>query len=215
MWPESPPVDSHSTVRYLFPEMKTLSPIKQARAVGVVLSMLVLLYAGCDKGLAPLAVTPIDPNAPTGFGGTIRFTNWPPLDSVDIAIQELRLAAFKEAPVDTTGLFIEFIRGNVIIYPPVGTTAWSKRDSTGHLRDSIHYDIYFTTGLDSLPKSYSYIAMAWRYGPNSFADWRPAGLYTTQPGTFIPGAITIRKNVFISNVDINCDFRNPPPKPWR
>lgn len=194
--------------------------MRRARAAGVVLSMLILLYSGCDKGLAPLAVTPIDPNAPTGFGGIIRFANWPPLDSVDIVIQELRLAAFKQAPVDTTGLFAELIRGNIIIYPPIGTTGWSKRErdpmdtTRQRLRDSIHYAIYFTTGLDSLPRSYAYIAMAWRNGPSSFTDWRPAGLYTTQPGTFIPGAITIRKGVFISNVDINCDFRNPPPKPW-
>ena len=189
--------------------------MKRVRAAGVVLSMLVLLYSGCDKGLAPLAVTPIDPNAPTGFGGTIRFLRWPRADSIDIAILELRLAAFKDPPIDTTGLFIEFIRGNVIIHPPIGSTNYGTHDSTGRLRDSIKYAIYFTTGLDSLPKTYSYIAMAWRYGPNSFADWRPAGLYTTHPNTFIPGAITIRKNVFIQNVDINCDFRNPPPKPWR
>lgn len=182
----------------------------------IVLATFLLFYFGCDKGLAPLPpVPPIDPNAPTGFGGIIRFSNWPPLDSVDLIVQELRIAAFKEPPVDTTGLFFELVRGNIIIYPPIGTTAYAKRDSTGRLRDSIHYSILFTTGLDSLPRSYSYIAMAWRYGTNFFTDWRPAGLYTTQPGTFNPGSITVKKNVFISNVDLNCDFRNPPPTPWR
>lgn len=205
---------------FLIPQFATffhdedMFPMRQMYTAGIVLSMFVLLYSGCDKGLAPLNIPAIDPNAPTGFGGVVFFRNWPPIDSVDILIQELRLVAFKNPPTNADTLLLEYLRGNVIIYPPVGTTAYSKRDSSGHLRDSIHYAIYFRPGVDSLPATYAYIAMGWRYGPNSSADWQPAGLYTAQPGTFIPGAITIRKNVFTSNVDINCDFRNPPPKPW-
>jgi hypothetical protein len=178
-----------------------------------VLLLFVSFYSGCDKGLMPPPA--LDPNAPTGFGGIIYFTNWPPLDSVDLVVQELRIAAFKRPPIDTTLLIVEYALGNVIIYPAVGATGYSKRDSSGHLRDSIHYAIYFNPGVDVVPATFSYIAMAWRYGPNSLTDWRPAGLYTTQPGTFNPGAITIRKNVFIPNVNIHCDFRNPPPIPWQ
>lgn len=190
--------------------------MNRKRLFFTLLIVLLLAYSGCDKGLVPPPpVPPIDPNAPTGFGGIIRFRNWPPLDSVDLVVQELRIAAFKDAPVDTSGLFFELVRGNIIIYPPIGSTAYAKRDSAGRLRDSIHYAIFFTPERDSLPRSFSYIAMAWRYGTNFFTDWRPAGLYTTQPGTFIPGRITVRKNVFIPNVDINCDFRNPPPRPWQ
>lgn len=190
--------------------------MNRIRVATTLCAVLLICYSGCDKGLAPPPpIPPLDPNAPTGFGGIIRFRNWPPPDSVDLVIQELRIAAFKSPPVDTTGLLVEFLLGNVVIYPPVGTTAYSKRDSAGNLRDTIHYSIFFTPGVDSLPASYSYIAMAWRYSSNIFADWRPAGLYTTQPGTFNPGSITVRKNVFIPNVDINCDFRNPPPRPWQ
>ncbi len=181
-------------------------PMNRIRSVVTLFTLLVLGYSGCDKGLEP---------EPSGFSGVIRFRNWPPLDSVDIVVQELRLVAFKNPPIDTTGLLIEFLKGNVVIYPPVGTTAFSKRDSIGHLRDSIHYTILFTLPVDEPPITYSYIAMAWRYGSNPFADWRPAGLYTTQPNTFNPGSITISKHVFIPNVDIDCDFHNPPPRPWR
>lgn len=188
--------------------------MKRKHIAAVILSAFLLHSPGCDKGIAPLNIPPIDPNAPTGFGGIIYFMNWP-TDSVDIKVQELRIAAFKEAPVDTTGLFFEFLRGNVIIYPPVGTPAYSKRDSTGRLRDSIHYEIFLRPGVDSLPATYTYIAMAWRDGPNVFADWRPAGLYTTQPGTFNPGSITVTRGRFIQNIDIHCDFRNPPPRPWQ
>lgn len=180
----------------------------------LLLSLIIVAYAGCDQGLAPLNIPPPDPNAPTGFGGVIYFRNWPPRDSVDIVVQELRLAAFKRAPRDTTGIFYEYLIGNVLIYPPVGTTAFAKRDSLGNLRDSIHYAIYFRPGVDSLPATYTYIALAWRDGPNVLADWRPAGLYTTQPGTFNPGRITVKKNIFLRNIDIHCDFRNPPPRPW-
>jgi hypothetical protein len=180
--------------------------MNRTRAAVTVLALLLLTYSGCDKGLTP---------DPSGFSGVIRFKNWPPLDSVDVLVQELRLVAFKSPPIDTTGLLLEFLKGNVVIYPPVGTPAFTKRDSTGRLRDSIHYTILFSLPVDAPPITYSYIAMAWRYGSNPFTDWRPAGLYTQQPNTFVPASITISKHVFIPHVDIECDFRNPPPRPWR
>ncbi len=194
--------------------------MKHSLFVLLLLSAILAMYSGCDQGLAPLPPPPpIDPNAPTGFGGTIYFRNWPHIDSVDNVVWELRLAIFKQIPVDTSGLFNELLRGNVLIYPQIGQTAFSKRDprdSTGRtLRDTIQYEIYFTTDLDSLPKSYNYAAMAWRFSPNLFVDWKPAGLYATQPYGFTPKTITVRKNIFLRNIDIYCDFRNPPPKPWR
>lgn len=179
-----------------------------------VLTFVLFCFSGCDKGLVPVPPVPIDPNAPTGFGGIIRFNNWPRSDSVDQVVQELRVVAFKTPPRDTTGLIFEFLRGNVIVYPAVGSTAFSKRDTSGRLRDTLHYAIVFEPGADSLLATYQYVAMAWRYGANFFADWRPAGVYTTQPGTFNPGSITVRKNIYLGNIDINCDFRNPPPRPW-
>jgi hypothetical protein len=189
-----------------------------ARSAVLFVIAAILISSGCDKGLSPVPppTEVLDTNAVTGFGGIVYFRNWPRLDSVDLLVQEIRIAAFKNLPVDTSSLFIEFLRGNVIIYPPVGTTAYSKRDSTGRLRDSIHYSIVFSRQqIDSLPTNYAYIALAWRYGPNVFADWRPAGVYTTQPGTFIPGSIRVQKYKFLKNVDIHCDFQYPPPRPWR
>ena len=186
------------------------SPLNTVRFVLFFLSALALFFSGCDKGIAP---------DPTGFSGVIRFRNWPRRDTVDFAVQELRLVAFKKPPIDTTGLLIEFLKGNVVIYPPVGTPAFSKyyraSDSTLQLVDSIKYTVLLNMSVDDPPANYEYIAMAWRYGPNPFADWRPAGLYTTQPGTFNPGSITISKHDFLTNVNVNCDFQNPPPKPWR
>jgi hypothetical protein len=198
---------------------KLFSPANLALYAMFSVALLVFISGGCDKGLTPPPPPPAAPpelrDSITGFGGVISFRNWPPLDSVDQQVQELRLVAFKNPPIDTSGLIIEFLRGNVLVFPRIGTTAYSKRDSSGRLRDTIRYSIEFTPGVDSLPFTYSYIAIAWRYGTNFFADWRPAGLYTTQPGTFIPGAITVREYRYLRNIDVNCDFRNPPPIPWR
>ncbi len=168
----------------------------------LVLVTSVLLCAGCDKGLNP---------DPSGFSGTIHLINWPPPDSV----WELRLVAFKNPPTDSSNLFLEWTRGNVLVYPPIGTTAFKKTDSTGRFVDSIKYTVLIQ-GIDvDEPVRYSYVALAWRYSPNIFTDWRPAGLYAPQPYSFVPKPLVIAKHQFITGVDLYCDFRNPPPRPWQ
>ncbi len=167
-----------------------------------VLTLVFLSFQGCDKGLTP---------DPSGFTGVIRFTNWPPPDSV----QELRLVAFKSPPTDSSGLLVEFLKGNVVIYPPVGTPAFTKFKDNGDFIDSIKYTVI----LQNLPAGeatrYTYVALAWRYGPNVFADWAPAGVYSLQPSTHVPATLVVEKHNVVRDVNILCDFRNLPPKPWR
>lgn len=167
-----------------------------------VLTLVIISFPGCDKGLTP---------DPSGFTGVIRFTNWPPPDSV----QELRLVAFKLPPTDSSGLLIEFLKGNVVIYPPVGTPAFTKFKDNGEFVDSIRYTVI----LQNLPAGeatrYSYVALAWRYGPNVFADWAPAGVYSLQPASHVPATLVVEKHRIVRDVNIFCDFRNLPPKPWR
>ena len=168
----------------------------------VLLLSSLLLLAGCDKGLSP---------DPTGFSGVITFINWPPADS----ILELRLAAFKDPPTDTSGLFLEWVKGNVVIYPPVGTPAFRKFNESGQLVDSIRYTSVLQGVTTLEPVRYSYVALAWRYGKDPFKDWRPAGIYTLQPGSFTPALLTVFKHEFVAGIDIRCDFHNLPPRPWR
>jgi len=170
--------------------------------IPVLLYLFILVLYGCDKGLNP---------DPSGFSGVIRLTNWPPPDSV----WELRLVAFKNPPTDSSSLIIEWLRGNVLVYPPIGSPSFTKTDSTGRFVDSIRYNVLLQ-GIDvDEPVRYSYVALAWRYSPNVFTDWRPAGIYTHQQGSFIPRPLVIAKHQFVRGVDILCDFRNPPPRPWR
>lgn len=158
--------------------------------------------SGCDKGLNP---------DPSGFSGVIYFTNWPPPDSV----WELRLVAFKNPPTDSSILILEWAKGNVLVHPPIGSPAFKKTDSTGRFVDSIHYTVILHGLSVDEPARFSYVALAWRYSGTDFFAWRPAGIYTLQRSSFIPSPITIPKHTFLRDVNIYCDFRNPPPKPWR
>jgi hypothetical protein len=167
----------------------------------LLLSVLLLYYSGCDKGLT------IDP---TGFSGTVRLKNFPSPDS----LYELRIVAFKTFPSDSVGLLLDLIKGNVYVYPPIGTPGLQKFDSLGRNIDHYNYTLLLQ-GSVAENTSLTYIAMAWRYSPNFFSDWRPAGIYTLQPGTFNASTVNIPKHTFITNINFECDFRNLPPKPWR
>ena len=157
----------------------------------------ILLCSGCDTGMSPL-------NEPAGFRGVIRFKNWPPPDSV----LELRLVAFKAFPTDSSSILSALLLGYAVVYPPVGTQGFP------FFQDSIAYS-FTTKGTTLQVDNYAYVALAWRYGTNFFADWRPAGVYTTRPGTFDPALVRVLLHKIARNIDIDVDFRNLPPKPWQ
>ena len=167
------------------------------RIFALVFLTCVLLLDGCDTGLSPL-------NEPSAISGVIRFTNWPPPDSC----RQIRLAAFEVYPADSANILLALIAGQAVIFPATLTGTGLDR-----FVDSVSYE--WTTKATNLQvKKYDYFVVAWQYGPNIFTDWRPAGVYTTTPGSFVPAPVRVllHKNV---RVDVNVDFRNPPPKPWR
>ncbi|MDH3251837.1 MAG: hypothetical protein OEM41_03540 [Ignavibacteria bacterium] len=156
-----------------------------------------LLLPACDEGLGPL-------NEPSGFSGVIHFTNWPSPDSV----QELRLVAFTEFPSDSSGILLALLEGRAVVYPPVGASGFRK------FVDTLQY-AFTTQGTNLQVRPYNYVIIAQRYGSNFFADWQPAGVYTTQPNSFDPAPVRILLHRITPNIDIEVDFSNPPPKPWR
>jgi len=167
-------------------------------------AILVACCAGCDTGLGP-------PDAPSGFSGVIHFKHWPPADSV----QELRVIAFPEYPSDSASILLDILYGYAIVYPQIGQHNLLE-DTTQQVlfADSIHYS--FTTAGTTLKVGvYSYVALAWRYGSNVFADWRPAGVYTMGPGPFDPASVRVLLHKNVTGIDIVADFANPPPRPWR
>jgi hypothetical protein len=162
-----------------------------------VVSTYAFLLCGCDKGLAPL-------NEPSGFSGVIRFQNWPPQDSV----LDLRVVAFKQYPTDSSGILVELLAGRAVVYPAVTGPGFPR------FVDSVQYE-FTTDGSPLQITKYDYVVVAWRYGPNFFSDWRPAGVYTTQPNTFIHAPVRVLLHKILQDINIQCDFRNPPPRPWR
>lgn len=169
-----------------------------ARAVGLALFLALMAFSGgCDTGLAPL-------NEPAGFRGTIRFKNWPPADSV----QELRLIAFSQFPSDSASILTTLLSGRAVVYPPVGTTGFSK------FVDTIQY-AFTTQGTTLQVANYAYVVVAQRYGRNFFNDWRPAGVFTLKPGSFEPAPVRVLLHRVTPGIDIDVDFHNPPPRPWR
>jgi len=173
-----------------------------SRSLAAFPAVVLLLLSGCDRGLAPPAPEPWTEFS--GFSGTIHFKNWPPLDSV----QELRVVAFRHYPSDSSSIFQLLVSGEAVVYPAIGlksllqygadTTSYVMTDDSTSLKVGI----------------YEYVVVAQKYGANIFSDWKPAGLYTKTPGSFVPAPVEVILNRITPGYDIYVDFHNPPPKPW-
>jgi len=175
------------------------------RMVVLLVTAVLCLVFGCDKGLAPITEE-------TGFSGVITFKNWPPPDSV----LELRLVAFEQYPADSSGIISALLDMRAAIYPHITTGVAGALQVLGNkTADTVNYT--FTTEGTILKKdaTYNYVVLGWRYGANYFADWAPAGVYTETPGTFIPAPVTVRDRRMRKDVNITVDFHNLPPKPWK
>lgn len=152
---------------------------------------------GCDKGLGPL-------NEVSGFGGHIRFHNWPPPDSV----RDLRIVAFTDFPSDSGGILQQLIAGRAVVYPQVGNKGLPL------FKDEITFT-FTTEGTSLQPGIYRYVVLAQQYGPNILSDWKPAAVYTLDPATFQPALVRVLLHKITPDIDLEADFHNPPPKPWR
>jgi hypothetical protein len=167
------------------------------RFAGALAISFLTLWSGCDSGLAPL-------NEPAGFRGVIRFKNWPPPDSV----VELRLVAFETFPSDSASILPGLIAGQIVFYPPFGSSGFPT------FLDSLEY-AFTTKGTTLQVKKYDYVVIALRYGQNVLTDWKPVGVYTTTPNSFIPAPVRVLLHRITPDIDFQVDFHNTPPKPWR
>ena len=177
--------------------------MNRMRYAVTLLTVLVLFSTGCDTGLGP-------PADPSGFSGVIRFKHWPSADSV----RELRIVAFPSYPADSASILLDLAQRLVSVYPQIGQPNLLS-DTTQHVlfADSIRYS--FTSMGTTLDVGvYNYVAFAWRPTANLF-DWRPAGVYSTGPGQFDPAPVRVLLHKNVTGINIDVDFSNPPPKPWR
>jgi len=158
---------------------------------------LLAFVAGCNEELGPV-------DSPSGFGGTIRFRHWPVADS----LHDMRIVAFVSYPSDSAGILPALLAGQGAVYPAIGTKFPT-------MIDSLPYQFTTANGTNLQLGTYAYVIVAQQYGPNVLADWRPVGVYAVAPGSFAPAPVRVILHHVQGNIDMDVDFTNPPPKPWR
>jgi hypothetical protein len=163
------------------------------------LIVLLSLNSGCKGGILPTSAG--DSIEEEGFGGTITFKGtWP--DSVTqtyLVVFQKELKSLSDFNI----LNIKYISLEI----PFGSTTvnYSSLDSAylpeqGHLADGV----------------YEYVAVAQLTSPVisiNRKDWRVAGVYYANNDSSHPGILVIPPNTFVRNINIVCDFNNPPPQP--
>lgn len=161
----------------------------------IVITCSYIFITSCDSdhGIAPKPVL----NS-FGFGGNIVFYgSWP--DS----IKRMYLVALKD-----TGNFVVTNFRYVSLELPLGVPAlpFSSLDSAyvplvpdENPPSNYHYVVVVQQSTDSL---------SWRR-----KDWFVTGIYYENNDTTVPGTLTIPENTFVNNINIYCDFNNPPNQP--
>lgn len=150
-------------------------------------------FISCDKGLSPDLA-----EEKAGFGGSITFSgDWDP------DILQTHVVVFKD-PLLTVDDFNVFNLSFVSESIPNGSGSYN----------------YSTNDENAListiePGDISYIAVAQSLRDTitlNREDWIVVGLYYSDDNT-MPGTLTLTEGIFINDVNINCDFNNPPPQP--
>jgi hypothetical protein len=154
--------------------------------------VLILFITGCDKGIAPETETGV-----TGFSGTITFSGeWP--DSV----QRTHLVVFRNplnSAADFNILNLSYVSKGI----PYGSELFIHTSN-----DSAVVEI--SAGV------YSYIAVAQSKSPElslNRPDWYVIGVYYLPGDSSKPGSLNIPANTIVNNINIHCDYNNPPQQP--
>jgi hypothetical protein len=155
---------------------------------------IILIFISCGEGLSPNLA-----DEKVGFGGTINFSGeWSP------TINQTHVVVFKD-PLLSVSDFNVFNLKFVSESIPNGTTTYNyTTNDDGALISSID------------PGSVSYIAVAQSLKDTitlNRADWIVIGIYYELGDSLQPGIINIPESGFLENINIHCDFNNPPPQP--
>jgi len=159
------------------------------------ISFFILILNGCDGGIEPQQETQ------TGFGGKITFIGqWP--DSVT----RTHIVIFKD-PLNSAGDFSAFNLRFVSREIQFGSVEYNF--------SSLDSSIVPGTG-EFQPGEYAYVAVAQSAQQDvslNREDWFVVGLYYNTGDTSKPGILRIPEKTFVNNINIICDFSNPPPQP--
>ncbi len=156
------------------------------------LFLILLINGGCDKGIEPRPTDEIP-----GFSGRITFIGaWP--DS----IQRTHIVVFDsllEDLNDFTVFNLKFVSDSI----PNGVSYYD-------------FDSRRNPFLPIAAGSYAYVAVVQQKTLNlSFSrkDWTVVGIYYAYGDTTTPATLTIPEKTLVKNINIWCDFNNPPPQP--
>jgi hypothetical protein len=164
--------------------------------------LLTVILSSCTSGL-----NPADYAQKAVLGGTIHYVkgggaaNFPPKDS----LLDIRAVGFKEIPLDT----------NVIGIIGDGEAFFSTSllDSAYAVEKVYTFEVPQSKLMDSAVVL-KYIVIAQLYGANFTSDWRVIGVYSTTQN-FQPASIKVSAGEQRNDLDINVDFSNPPPQPFK
>ncbi|MBK8944397.1 MAG: hypothetical protein IPM32_03905 [Ignavibacteriae bacterium] len=152
------------------------------------------LLLSCDKGLSPE-----NADQKAGFGGTVTFIgNW------NSAAKQTYVVAFKDPLLSISDFSIfnlKFVSDSI----PFGSNNFNYSTNS---ENAVLSNIEFG--------DYSYVAVAQTIRDTLSLDrndWIVAGIYTSNDDSAQPGILNIPQGTFIENVNILCDFNNPPPQP--
>lgn len=168
------------------------------KAIGfAVIFLFTVILTSCDKGIEPKNY-----DEPTGFSGTVTFIgDWPQ------EIKRVFIVVFKDpllSSADFTILNLKFLSREI----PLGVSSYQF--------SSLDTSYIPTTPGPFLPGTYAYVAVAYQTTDElSLArkDWYVAGVFDGNLNTNQAAPMIIRENIFITYVNIICDFNNPPPQP--
>jgi hypothetical protein len=164
------------------------------RPLQVIFFISILIFISCDKGLSPDLA-----EVKAGFGGIVTFTGeWDP------KINQTHIVVFKDPllSIEDFNVFnLNFVSESI----PNGSSIYE----------------YSTNDENSLisiiePGVISYIAVAQSLKDTitlNREDWFVIGLYYSQSNTTNPGFLTLGEGEYLNNINILCDFNNPPIQP--
>lgn len=155
-----------------------------------------LLLTSCGGGLEP--GEPVTEYS--GFSGTITFLgDWPE------GIQRAHLVVFRNplnSVADFNPLNLAFVGDSI----PIGTTAYTYDSRNNRLAEL----------FEITPGEYSYTAVAVSYSSEIVLErsaWYVVGVYYAAGDTTVPGKFRVFEKSVTKNINIVCDFNNPPPQP--
>lgn len=164
------------------------------------IAVFVILFIACDHGIEPKPEPDIE--QVSGFKGTLTFIGeWP--DS----IKRTHIVIFKNpllAPTDFVLTNLRFISDEI----PFGTSTYNY--------SSLDTAVIPPEPGPFEPGEYAYVAVAHQateFLSLARRDWFVSGVYYANNDTTTPGVMVVPPDRMVENINIKCDFNNPPPQP--